>query len=71
MVQINFAATNTVNLYVNPASLGGSAPGTATISGTTTSSIAFKSLAYYGGNATNQSSINEIRFGDTYASVTQ
>jgi len=70
VVKITFGATNNVSLYVNPSSLGGSAPGTANASGTTTSSIAFKNLAYYGGNGFSQSSIDEIRFGDTFAVVT-
>ena len=69
-VQINFGATNTISLYVNPASLGGSPPGSSNASGTTTTSLAFKSLAWYAGDGAGQSSIDEIRFGDTYASVT-
>ena len=71
VASINFGPTNTVNLYVNPTSLGGNPPGSATISGTTTTSIAFKNLAYYGGDGTGQSSIDEIKFGDSFAAVTR
>ena len=71
VVQINFGATNTISLYVNPTSLGGAAPGSATVSGTTTSSEVFQSLAYYAGDVPGQSSIDEIKFGTTYAAVTR
>ena len=70
VVSVTFGATNTVNFYVNPASLGGSAPA-ATISGTNTTSLAFQSLAYYAGDAAGQSSLDEIKFGDTYSAVTR
>jgi len=70
VMKVVFGSTNTVSLFVNPGSLGGTEPGSSNASGTTTSSIAFKSLAYYGGNTTNQSSIDEIRFGDTFGIVT-
>ena len=70
VLKLDFAATSTAALFVNPASLGGSAPATAGASGTSTTSLAFKSLAYHGGNGFNQSAADEIRFGETYASVT-
>jgi O-glycosyl hydrolase len=68
--KIVFGATNTVSLYVNPTGLGGSAPGTASASGSTTSSCAFKNLAYYAGNGPGASTLDEIRFGDSFAAVT-
>ena len=71
VVRMDFGATNTETLYVNPATLGGSAPGTSSASGTTTTNIAFKNLVYYGANGAGGSSIDEIRYGTTYASVTQ
>jgi hypothetical protein len=70
VLKLDFATTSTAALFVNPASLGGSAPATAGASGTSTTSLAFKSLAFYGGNGFNQGATDEIRFGETYASVT-
>ncbi len=70
VAKISFDSANTVSLYVNPSSLGGSAPASASASGTTTASLAFKSLTYYGGNGTDQSAIDEIRFGSAYSAVT-
>jgi hypothetical protein len=32
--------------------------------------LAFKSLAFYGGNNTNQGAVDEIRVGDTFGVVT-
>jgi hypothetical protein len=70
VVKLDFASTSTASLYVNPSSLGGSAPSSASASGTSTSSLAFKSLAFYGGNNTNQGAVDEIRVGDTFGVVT-
>jgi hypothetical protein len=70
VVRVNFGSTTTADLFVNPSSLGGSAPSTANASGSTTSSMVFRNLGYYGGNNTGQSSIDEIRFGTTYSAVT-
>ncbi|GCE10589.1 fibronectin type III domain-containing protein [Tengunoibacter tsumagoiensis] len=70
VLRIDFASTNALNLYVNPSSLGGNAPGSASAQTTTTTNIAFQSVAYYGGNGSGQSSIDEIRFGTSYGAVT-
>jgi fibronectin type 3 domain-containing protein len=70
VMSVTFGATTTVNLYVNPSSLGGSAPATPSATYSTTSSLAFQSLAYYGGNGVSESSLGDIRVGATYASVT-
>gem|GEM_PF-1065198 len=59
-----------VSLYVNPASLGGTAPVTPTLQYAPGGSIAFQAIAYYGGDTTNQSSVDEIRLGSSYAAVT-
>ena len=67
VLQINFGATNTVNLYVNPPA--GSLPATPDVQATTSNSIAFQSLAFYGGSGTNQSSIDEIRFAADYGTL--
>jgi fibronectin type 3 domain-containing protein len=73
VMSVTFGATganSTVNLYVNPTSLGGAAPSTPSATYTTTNSLAFQSLTYYGGTGYNTSSLDEIRVGTTYAAVT-
>jgi hypothetical protein len=70
VLKLDFAASSTASLYVNPGSLGGSAPSTPNVQGTTTSSLAFRSLAFYGGNGFNQSALDEIRVGSSFAAVT-
>ena len=66
VVRIDFAATSTVSLYVNPPAGSLPAPGA---QATTTNSIAFQSVCFYGGSGTNQSSIDEIRFAGSYSAV--
>jgi hypothetical protein len=56
------------SLYVDPSSLGGADPGSPSASGDGTFDV--DSFAYYGGNDYNNSSIDEIRFGSTWADVT-
>jgi hypothetical protein len=70
VVSITFGASNQINLYVNPASLGSAAPGTPSAQLTTAASVAFESFSYLGGYSTNVSSLGAIRFGSTYAAVT-
>jgi hypothetical protein len=74
VLSVNFGTdmtvVNTVNLYVNPTSLGGAPPTTPSATYTTLNSLAFQSLAYYGGDDTNESSLDEIRIGNSYAAVT-
>jgi hypothetical protein len=70
VASITFGATNQVNLYVNPTSLGGSAPSTASAQLTTATSVAFQTLSYLGGYQANVSSLSDIRFGSNYAAVT-
>jgi hypothetical protein len=67
VVRVEFGATSKVSFYVNPPSSG--LPGTPNATATTASSLAFRSLAYYGGSGANQSSIDEIRLASTYASL--
>jgi hypothetical protein len=66
-VKIAFGATTTVSLYVNPAT--SSLPATPSAQATTTSSLAFQSVAYYGGANAGESSIDEIRFAASYSSL--
>jgi fibronectin type 3 domain-containing protein len=70
VLQITFGATNVANLYVNPTTLGGAAPATPNATYSTTSSMTFQSLSYYGGNGPGESSLDEIRIGTSFAAVT-
>jgi hypothetical protein len=75
VIEVTFGATNVVNLYINPASLGGAAPATPSATFSTSSSVGFDAIAYYGGDSTSpstsdQSSLDEIRIGTSFASVT-
>lgn len=64
VLQISFGTTNTVALYVNPPA--GSLPTTPDAQATTTNSIAFQSVAFYGGAGTNQASLGSVRFAADY-----
>ena len=70
VLELTFGATNVVNLYVNPSSLAGAAPSTSSATYSTASSLAFASIAYYGGDNPSQSSLANIRIGNSFASVT-
>jgi fibronectin type 3 domain-containing protein len=59
-----------INLFVNPISLSGAAPATPTLQYSPANSTAFQSIAYYGGDNTNMSSLGDIRLGTSYAAVT-
>lgn len=67
VLQITFGATSKVSLYVNPSS--SALPSTADAQASTTNSIAFQSVAFFGGSGANQSSIDEIRFAGSYSSL--
>ena len=67
VVNILFGATNTVSFYVNPAT--GSLPSTPDAQATTANSLAFQSVAFYGGAYAGESSIDEIRFASSYSSL--
>ncbi len=67
VAKVDFGATNTVTLYVNPAP--GNAPTGTPVIGTTTSNIEFKTLGMTFGVGSNQMGLDEIRFGTSYADV--
>ena len=69
VISITFGATNQINLYVDPV-LGSGVPSAPSATLTTTSSVAFQSLSYLGGYMANDSSLADIRFGTSYATVT-
>ena len=72
VLRMRFDAQDQFDLFVNPATLGGSVPATPNATWTTTGAadILFRALCLSGGAATNAFSVDEIRFGDTYAAVT-
>ena len=75
VLEVTFGATNVANLYVNPTSLGGAAPATPSATYSTASNVGFDAIAYYGGDSTSpstsdQSSLDEIRVGTSFAAVT-
>jgi hypothetical protein len=63
-------AADQINLYVDPASLGGSAPATPTLQYSPSGSTAFQSITWYGGITSSQSSLGDIRIGTSYSVVT-
>ncbi len=72
-VKITFGAQDRFDLFVNPPSLGGTAPASPDATWTTTGAtdINFHTLLYSGGTTgANQSSIDEIRWGQSFADVT-
>jgi hypothetical protein len=71
VLRMRFGATDTFDLFVNPASIGGDAP-TPNTTWTTTGAadVFFRALAFSGQTSLNNMALDEIRFGDTYAAVT-
>ncbi len=67
VVQITFGTTSTVSLYVNPSA--GALPANPNTQATTSNNVAFRSLAYYGGDNSNESSIDELRFSSGYSAL--
>ena len=70
VASIAFNNTSSVSLFINPASLGGVAPATPTITKTTTSPLAIRSVSFLAGNDPGQASFDELRMGTSYESVT-
>lgn len=74
-LELSTAGANNVYLWLNPSSLGGSdlSTGTADASftGLSTTDARFKAFAFYGGgSASSATTLDEVRFGTSYASVT-
>jgi hypothetical protein len=67
VLRLDFGATTTASLFVNPPPAA--LPSTAGASATTSSSLAFRSVAYYGGPDPNQSSVDELRFAASYSGL--
>jgi hypothetical protein len=71
VASIEFGAPAAVRLWANPANLGGEAPATPTVEVTNVAMpLAFKALAIYPGAEPGFGSIDELRFGTTFAAVT-
>lgn len=72
VLRMRFGAQDRFDLFVNPPSLGGSAPAAPNVAWTTSGSndIVFRALTIAGGGNTNTFSADEIRLGDSYAAVT-
>ncbi len=64
---VTFGATSTVSLYVNPPAAA--LPATPSVSVTTTSAVSFRSVEWNAGTGANESSIDEIRFAGSYATL--
>lgn len=71
VLHVAFGDPDVISLFVNPDSLGGEAPTEPDASLSMNSAdISFTRLLWYPGSQVNRGSIDEIRFGSTYADVT-
>lgn len=71
VASIAFTATGgQVKLWVNPTSLGGTAPTVANVTADVTADLGFRSVAFVPGNGAGAGSADEIRIGTSYAAVT-
>jgi PKD domain len=71
VMKLEFAASaTTINLYLNPTSLGsGAEPTNPALTVTTPTSLEFRHFNTYGGNGINNFILDEIRFASTYRCV--
>jgi hypothetical protein len=65
--RIEFAATSTISVFVNPPASG--LPSVPSAKATTTNAVAFRSLGYYGGSGSRQSSIDDIQLASSFSAV--
>ncbi len=72
VLRMRFNTTDTFDLFVNPAGLGGATPAAPDATWTTSGAadIFFRALAFSGNNALNSMALDEIRWGDSFAAVT-
>lgn len=72
VLRVQFGATDRVSLWVQPTQQLASAmaPAPEVTLTITNADLRFRTLAFYGGDAANQSSIDDLRFGDSFAAVT-
>ena len=69
-MKLDFGSHDVISLYINPASIGGAAPSTPTVSATAAGDIFFSELVFYPDESANQGSMDEIRLGDSFSAVT-
>jgi hypothetical protein len=62
-------AGDMVDLYVNPSSIGGNPPSVPTCSTTNSGDVYFLSFSFYPGSGPNRGAVDEIRLGDSFATV--
>ncbi len=71
VMKIEFGSSDAnLSIYWNPSSLGGAAPATPDATATTNAALEFDCYRFYPGSGPDDGSIDEIRFGKTYADVT-
>jgi hypothetical protein len=72
VLNIKFGEKDTCNLYINPKLINRKPPHNPNVKWTTDgkTDIIFKTIGIYGGTKTNQISIDEIRIGESFKSVT-
>jgi hypothetical protein len=68
VVRIDFGATTTVNLYVNPP-IGTTPPAAPAVQASSTTSVAFGSFGYASGYDANQTSVDEIRLAEDFGTL--
>ena len=71
VLRLLFGSSDTVELYVNPTP-GDAPPSESSVSRTTAggSGLGFRTVGFWSSNGTNNASLDEIRLGPTFASVT-
>lgn len=71
VLHVTFGGTSSVDVFINPASIGGAAPANPVLRMTTTSSdFKFRRIDWSPGSNAGNGQIDEIRVGDSYAAVT-
>lgn len=69
VLQLTFGTTDTVSLYVNPTSLGGTPP-TPDLTVNSGRDIFFRFVTFHPHHDANNGSMDDLRIGDSYAAVT-
>lgn len=69
VVKMEFGPTNTISLYVNPATLGNAGPPAPSLTQTTTMGFDIRSVAVHVENNAATGHVDEFRMGATYACV--
>lgn len=70
VANVEFGTPTTAKLYINPTTLGAEPPAEPTASGSTSSAMGINHIHWYPGHSAGSTTLDEIRFGTTYAAVT-